>query len=321
MPRATYTEEQIYQFYDRINLPSKWRLDLEQAKKTSHGDQALEYLTVLKRYTLVSVPFENIELHYSRTQVIDIHPQVLFQKIVSQGTGRGGYCMENNALFATVLRTLGFTIMSTGARVNSAATPSGDPGDRSMWFGFAHMINIITIKDVRYMVDVGFGAGCATKPLPLEDGTIHLNIKPNQSVRLRYDTIEDFENPNSKVWILETRNGSDKPFRPCYCFPENVEFMPADFEVINQFTSASKRVFFTQLVVAVKLLLSEDGEEIVGETVLLSNKVHRRMYGKKEDLGTLESEDGRVEALEKYLGIRLSEMQRYGILGMQSMIG
>lgn len=321
MPRGTYTQEQINQFYDRINLPSKWRLDIDQAKNMSRGDQALEFLTVLQRYTLANVPFENAELHYSRTQVIDVHHEILFQKIVSQGTGRGGYCMENNAFFATVLRTLGLEIMSTGGRVNAAASPNGDASDHSMWFGFAHMVNIITIQGVRYMVDVGFGAGGATKPLPLEDGTIRLNIKPEQSVRLRFDTIDEFENPNSKVWIYERRIADDKPWSPCYCFPDNVEFIPADFQVMNHFTSTNKRVFFTHMILAVKHILSEDGGEIVGETVLMGNKLHRRVYGQKEELGTLESEDQRVEALEKHLGIRLNDMQRYGILGMASMIG
>lgn len=321
MPRATYTQEQIFQFYDRINLPSEWRLAVEEAKRTSRGDQALEFLSVLKRYTLANIPFESAELHYSRNQIIDIHPEILFSKIVSQGTGRGGYCMENNALFATVLRTLGFEIMSTGGRVNAAAAPSGDPGDHSMWYGFAHMINIITIKGVRYMVDVGFGAGGATRPLPLEDGKIHLNVKPDQSVRLRYDSLDEFENPSSKVWIFERRIAQDKPFMPNYCFPDNVEFLPGDYMIMNQFTSTDKRVFFTQIVVAVKHILSDDGEEVVGEIVLLGNKVHRRVFGKKTDLGTLDSEDQRVEALEQHLGIRLTEMQRYGILGMQSMIG
>lgn len=321
MPRAIYTQEQIFQFYHRINLPPKWHLDLEEAKKTSRGDKALEYLTVLKRYTLANIPFESAELHYSRNQIIDIHPEILFQKIVGQNTGRGGYCMENNAFFATVLRTLGFKIMSTGGRVNAAAAPSGDPGDQSMWFGFAHMVNIITIKDVRYMVDVGFGAGGATRPLPLEDGKIHLNIKPDQSVRLRYDTLEDFENEDSKVWIFERRVAEGKPFVPNYCFPDNVEFLPGDYMIMSQFTSTDKRVFFTQIVLAVRYILSEDGDEIIGETVLIGNKVHRRVYGKKTDLGTLESEDQRVQALEQHLGIRLTEMQRNGILGMQSMIG
>ncbi|KAK4502523.1 hypothetical protein PRZ48_005948 [Zasmidium cellare] len=320
MPRPTYTQEQIFQIYDRINLPAKWRLDVEEAKRKSGGDQALEYLTVLKRYTLANVPFENLELHYSRTQVIDIHPEILFQKIVAQGTGRGGYCMENNAFFATVLRTLGFKIMSTGGRVSAAASPNGDVGDHSMWFGFAHMVNIVTIKGIRYMVDIGFGAGGTVRPLPLEDGKIQLNIKPNNSVRLRYDTLEDFENPESKVWIFEKRVADDK-FVPNYCFPDNVEFLPADFQVMNMFPSTSKRVFFTQVVVAVKHILSEDGEEIIGDVVLLGNKLHRRVHGKKEELGAFESEEERVEALEKHLGIRLSDMQRYGILGMSSMIG
>lgn len=47
--------------------------------------------------------------------MISLDKEDLFEKIVT--LERGGYCMENNLLFSTVLRTLGFEVVATGARV------------------------------------------------------------------------------------------------------------------------------------------------------------------------------------------------------------
>lgn len=321
MSRPTYTAGQINQVYERINLPAKWRLSLPEAQGVSRGPEALSFLSALQRYALASIPFESLELHYSRTKVIEIDPQAVFQKIVDQGTGRGGYCMENNSFFAAVLRTLGFQIMSTGGRVHSSAAPSGDVGERGVFFGFGHMVNIVTIDGTSYMVDIGFGAGGPTKPLPLEDGKELVTVAPNQRGRLRYGSLDQHEDHDAKVWIYERLVDETRGWTPCYCFPKAVEFLPADFEVMNYYTSTNRKVLFTYVVLAVKMILSDDGEEVVGETILLGNNVERRIRGTKEDLGKLRGEEQRVEALEKEFGIRLSEMQRSGISGMVSAIG
>ena len=41
----------------------------------------------------------------------------LYEKLVERKRGRGGYCMENNYFFGTVLRSLGFGVYSAGAKV------------------------------------------------------------------------------------------------------------------------------------------------------------------------------------------------------------
>ena len=73
------------------------------------------------KYHLAAIPFENLELHYFPTKTLSLEPQHLFQKIVLRGDGRGGRCKEVNCLLGTVLRSLGFDVYSTGARVNEAA--------------------------------------------------------------------------------------------------------------------------------------------------------------------------------------------------------
>ena len=93
----------------------------------------------------MTVPFENLSLHYSESHNIDIDPQVLWDKVIGRGlreqakdegtetighvdseageeadssqktahnrrkwqAGRGGYCMENNCFFGTILRSIG----------------------------------------------------------------------------------------------------------------------------------------------------------------------------------------------------------------------
>jgi arylamine N-acetyltransferase len=121
--RQTYTPSQIQAYYSRIGLPTKDHLPLEEVAKITNTAAGLAFLAKLQVYHLSSIPFENLELHYSSHHTITLDPQHLFHKIVERNAGRGGYCMENSCLFGTVLRTLGYDIMSTGARVNQAIEP------------------------------------------------------------------------------------------------------------------------------------------------------------------------------------------------------
>jgi arylamine N-acetyltransferase len=113
---ATYSKDQLLQYFEHINLPTKWRT----------AEPSLDYLTELFKRQFSTVPFENISLHYSESHLLSLDTEDLFLKVV--GRGRGGYCMENNRFFGTVLRSLGFRITDAGARVSEAT--SGRPGGR-----------------------------------------------------------------------------------------------------------------------------------------------------------------------------------------------
>ena len=321
MSQPNYTAEQVHQIYDRIQLSQRYRHNPgPESKEIARGDGGLELLSALQRHHLANVPFENLELHYSPTKVINTDAELLFQKIVTQNNGRGGYCMENNLFFGTLLRTLGFSVMSTGGRVNTAVQPSGDIGPQERYTGWSHMVNIVTIQGKRYMVDVGFGTGQATRPLLLVDREASLNVRPNQQVRLRWDAISEYENKDSKLWIFERQDKADGPWIPTYCFPDNVEYLPADYAMMSYFTSTSRTSFFTYKLIVAKFVLDEAREEIVGTVVMFGNKAHKRILGEKEDLGTFEKEEERVVALEQHFDLRLSEAQQAGIRGMVSAI-
>jgi arylamine N-acetyltransferase len=119
-----YTPDQVSQFLDRIALPSKYRTSpVLTDKSAANTPDGLAFATVLQKYFLANVPWENLDLHYSSHHTISLDPMHLFHKIVEKGMGRGGYCMENTAIFGTVLRSLGYDIMTTGGRVNDAVQP------------------------------------------------------------------------------------------------------------------------------------------------------------------------------------------------------
>ena len=117
----TYSSQQIERYYDRISFPQSHRQPHLLTKLNAAGScEDFNLLKTLVKYQLAAVPFENLELHYSTHHNISLDPEHLFQKIVDRNAGRGGYCMENNAFFGAILRSLGYDVLTVGARVNEA---------------------------------------------------------------------------------------------------------------------------------------------------------------------------------------------------------
>jgi len=116
-----------------------------------HLEPIEEVLRILQRRHLLSVPFENLDIHWKRPIVLDLDR--FFEKIVVNR--RGGFCYELNGLFNELLRSLGFDTRLVSARVFNGQE-----------FGpeFDHAAIIVTIDDDEYLADVGFG-DFTTEPL------------------------------------------------------------------------------------------------------------------------------------------------------------
>lgn len=104
---------------------------------------------------MLAVPFENLDIHWGRPIVLD--EARLFEKLVVQR--RGGFCYEQNGLFAAVLRELGFKVDLLEARVGENTWEDSLPWD--------HMALQVTLKE-RWLADVGFGDGFH-EPLLLDE--------------------------------------------------------------------------------------------------------------------------------------------------------
>ena len=104
-----------------------------------------------------AIAFENIDPLLGRPVLLDAAS--LARKLLHEG--RGGYCYEQNLLFAHVLRALGFNVSEHAARV-LWYVPDGVKTPR------VHMLLLVDLDGERYLTDVGFGGNVLTAPLLLE---------------------------------------------------------------------------------------------------------------------------------------------------------
>jgi arylamine N-acetyltransferase len=303
--RVTFTKDQLTKYFDRLKIPENQR---QYDTSSLKDEDALKYLALLQKHQLAEVPFENLTLHYSVHRQISLHPEELFKKIIGDNNGRGGYCMENNCLFGTLLYTLGFSVYSGGARVYDAGS----------WTGWSHMVNLVTIGAVKYHVDVGFGSDGPCVPMPLDrSGTIQRHISPAKA-RLQWRNIPGNTDPTQRLWVYEHCINDDAEWTIKYCYTE-LEFQPCDYNIMNYYTSTSHKTFFTRMIVVDKKLLDDEGD-FAGSLILSGSSIKWRIHGVKEKEIEFQTEDDRLEALEKHFGIKFGEAERDGISGLASQI-
>ncbi|KAF2001866.1 arylamine N-acetyltransferase 1 [Amniculicola lignicola CBS 123094] len=307
VPRPTYSKPRITQYFSRLKLTEEQRIyDVAGLKP----EDALRYLTHLQQHHLVEIPFENLTLHYSHHRQISIHPEELFKKIIADGNGRGGYCMENNTLFGTLLYSLGFQIYSAGARVM----------DGGVWSGWGHMVNLITIGSDKYFVDVGFGGNGPISPMKLDkSGTTQQHIQP-ATARLQWRNIPGNTDENQRLWVYEIQITGGGEFQIIYCFTE-LEFILQDYKMMNFYSSNSPRTFFTQVIVGEKKVWGgAKDDELVGNLILGNNNLKLRINGKTEKEIPFKTEQERLDAIKEHFGIAFGPTEKESIQGLTSEI-
>lgn len=122
--RPKYTDEQIitYLKHTGVIAPTVSPEVQVQSLNTLHEhirDFPYPTLALLQCRQLLTIPFSNASLfyHVDTTAHVSLQSERLFEKLVLKK--QGGYCMENNTLFANVLRSLGFELYSVGGRTST----------------------------------------------------------------------------------------------------------------------------------------------------------------------------------------------------------
>ncbi|HEV2120965.1 MAG TPA: arylamine N-acetyltransferase [Candidatus Bathyarchaeia archaeon] len=160
-----------------------------------HGStrQKVNDLRRLHRRHLLSIPFENLDVHIGRP--IILKENTLYDKIIRHH--RGGFCYELNGLFASLLEELGYKVSMLSARV---ARKSGGFSPE-----FDHMTLLVQLKHP-WLVDVGFG-DCFTEPK-------RLDIKEPQA-----DHGKEYRFTRRDGWtLLSRRMKRDGLWEPAYMF-------------------------------------------------------------------------------------------------------
>jgi N-hydroxyarylamine O-acetyltransferase len=209
-------------------------LDLEgylvRIGHSSGVDPTIEPLTALHRAHVLSIPFENLDILLGRPIRLDL--ESLQAKLVHRR--RGGYCFEQNSLFAAVLDRLGFDVTGLAARVRM-----GD--DRST--PRTHMILAVDIAKTRWLADVGFGGDTLLDPISFDDH------EPVQQGAWAFRLVEEGD-----VRVL--RGLRSDGWMDLYAFTDEPQ-LPVDYEVANHYTSTWPRSPFVTRIIAQRSGLDE----------------------------------------------------------------
>jgi len=68
---------------------------------------------------MATVPFENLEFHYCSYRFLPTDVKTVYDNIVTKR--RGGVCLQAHQLLTLLLRSYGFSVYFTGARLNAPA--------------------------------------------------------------------------------------------------------------------------------------------------------------------------------------------------------
>lgn len=183
-------------------------------------EPTIESLRVLQTRHLLSVPFENLDIHWKRPIVLDTDK--FYEKIVVNK--RGGFCYELNGLFNELLRDLGYETRLVSARVFG--------GEHGFGPEFDHAAIIVSIGEKEYLTDVGFGDFAAV-PLEIADGVEQID-------REGIFSINSVENGS---FVVEKRNG--EAWRPAYMFGTQARDL-VEFAEMCDFQQYSPESHFTK---------------------------------------------------------------------------
>ena len=244
---------------------------LQRLSYTGPITPTAETLRALHLSHLLTIPFENLDIHLGRPIVPD--EVAFFRKIVTEQ--RGGFCYELNGLFAALLQALGFDVTLLSARV------AGEDGS----FGpeFDHLTVLVQLEE-RWLADVGFGDSFR-EPLRLDEPGEQVQV--GGSYRLSQE---------GEAWIYSSRD-EDNVWQPEYRFSLQPRQL-ADFAPMCHYQQTSPQSHFTQKRIC--SLATPDGRLTLSDFRLIVTR-----HGRREEQGI--ADQAAYEAvLRDYFGITLS---------------
>lgn len=235
----------------------------------------LDTLKAIHYAQAVSIPFENLDVLAKRPIHLDLAS--LQKKLVTDR--RGGYCFEVNALFAAVLKELGFDVTTLIGRVRWMAPEEVDTAR-------SHMLMRVELPEGPFLADVGFGGLTMTGPI-------------------RFETGAEQETPHEPRRLLEHEDGLELQAKIGDGWVSIYRFTPephrrTDYEVASWYTSTHPSSIFVQFLIA--------GRPQEGKWLSLFNREFKiRGLDGKAETRVLDSADEIADVLDRYFGIVLSE--------------
>lgn len=230
----------------------------------------LENLKYLQRRHLLTIPFENLDIHWKKP--IDLKGESLYRKIVENK--RGGFCYELNGLFFELLQNTGYESKRVSAQVSDG---KGNFGPE-----FDHLAVITRIEGDDYLVDVGFGDFFAEP--------IKLILDEEQVDANGTFLIKHFDEKN-----FEIAKKNEESFISQYIFTLQ-ERRLSEFEDMCLFHQTSPDSHFTRNKVC--SLMRVDGRKTLTDKKFITTKASQKVEV------AINSEEEFREILEKEFGLK-----------------
>ncbi|WP_116247912.1 arylamine N-acetyltransferase [Nocardiopsis sp. FIRDI 009] len=238
-PDALFTERDFWRGRE-LDL----ELYLERIGLAGDLPPTLDTLRALHRAHLAAIPFENLQIVLGRPILLDV--PALTDKMVRRR--RGGYCYEQNLLFASVLDRLGFTFTALSARVLVGAQGHPRPS--------THALLKVDVDGTPWLADVGFGGGGMLEPFPFVDG--HQARQGGWGLRL--DRVDDI---SADEWLLRGFDGAG--WGPLYSFTTDAR-LPQDYAIFSHYLASHPRSPFTGRLMA--QTIGSDVQRLLMDTTL-----------------------------------------------------
>lgn len=233
----------------------------------------LATLRALHRAHLLAIPFENLDI--VRGVPFGIEEAEIIDKLVTRR--RGGFCYEQNGLFALVLEKIGFTVFRMAASMGTSEVPT-PPLD--------HLCLRVEIEGRSYLADVGSGASFVD-PLAMDSADAQVSA----GIAYRVRPVRD------ELWHCEYQVGEDWQLK--YAF--TLEDRPlSDFVSGCVYQQTSPDSHFTQRRVCSRATF-EDG--VWGRISLSDAKLVITQGSDKQEI-PIESDAQFWQWVERYFGMR-----------------
>jgi N-hydroxyarylamine O-acetyltransferase len=165
------------------------------------------------------IPFENLDILLGRPIRLDL--ESLQDKLVRQR--RGGYCFEQNQLFALAAEAMGFRVTRLAARVRFGSMRIAPR---------THMVLSIEADGRAWLADVGFGGDGLLLPMPLAEGAVRNQF--HWTYRLAKD---------SGQWVLQMQMPDG--WVDLFVFTLEPQLL-VDYEVANYYVSTHPESIFVR---------------------------------------------------------------------------
>jgi N-hydroxyarylamine O-acetyltransferase len=220
-------------------------------------EPTLQTLRALHFAHATQIPFENLDILLGRPIRIDLDS--LQQKLVAGG--RGGYCFEQNTLFAAALSEMGFEVKLLAARVRFGTTRV---------LPRTHMVLKVETEDGDWLADVGFGAAGLLQPVRFG------SARESRQFAWTYRMVR-----GAGQWVLQSLR--ERAWTDLYAFTLEPQ-LAIDFEVANHYVSTHPQSRFVRAL-TVQRVGPEERRTLVDRELAIerSSGVERRMLSDDGD--------------------------------------